>query len=181
MMISWSHNSIERVNRLASSPPHHCSRTQTDAKCNVWLSRSPWRWSPFPEREKNWKSMESVCVVGRGLVWNWSRKEPQHFSFISLGGTQLEHGSQPSENEVKVIVAQLCQILCNPMDCSPPGSSVHRTSQARRLEWIAIACSRGSSQPRDRTQVSGTSYITSGFFTIWATREVPSQPKGDIK
>ena len=105
-------------------------------------------------------------VLGRGLVWNWSRKEPQHFSFISLGGTQLEHGSQPSENEVKVIVAQLCQILCNPMDCSPPGSSVHRTSQARRLEWIAIACSRGSSQPRDRTQVSGTSYITSGFFTI---------------
>ena len=47
---------------------------------------------------------------------------------------------------------QLC--LCDPMDCSPPGSSVHGILQARILEWVAIPFSLGSSQPRDRTQVS---------------------------
>ena len=48
-----------------------------------------------------------------------------------------------------VFVAQLCLTLCDPMDCSLPGSSVHRISQTRLLEWVAIAFSRGSSQPRD--------------------------------
>ena len=47
--------------------------------------------------------------------------------------------------EVKVLVAQLCLTLCDPMDCSPPGSSVHGILQARILEWIAIPFSRGSS------------------------------------
>ena len=45
-------------------------------------------------------------------------------------------------------------ILCNPMDCSPPGSSVHGIFQARILEWVAISCSRGSSPPRDQIPVS---------------------------
>ena len=47
-----------------------------------------------------------------------------------------------------------CPTLCNPMECSPPGSSVHGIFQARILEWVAIPLSRGSSQPRDQTQVS---------------------------
>ena len=46
-----------------------------------------------------------------------------------------------------------CLTLCDPMDCSPPGSSIHGIFQARILEWVAISFSRGSSQPRDRTQV----------------------------
>ena len=54
-----------------------------------------------------------------------------------------------------MLVAQLCPILCHPMDCSPPGSSVHGILQ-RRLEWVAISFSRGPSQPRDRTWVSHT-------------------------
>ena len=49
------------------------------------------------------------------------------------------------------LVTQLCCTLCNPMDCSPPGSSVHRISQERTLEWVAISISRESSQPRDGT------------------------------
>ena len=51
-------------------------------------------------------------------------------------------------------VAKSCLTLCDPMDHSPPGSSVHGSSQARILEWIAVSFSRGSSQSRDRTQVS---------------------------
>ena len=54
------------------------------------------------------------------------------------------------------------------MDCSLPGSSVHGIFQARVLEWVALAFSRGSSQPRDRTQVSR---IAGRCFTIWATRK----------
>ena len=46
---------------------------------------------------------------------------------------------------------QLCPTLCNPMDCSPPGSSVHEIPQARILEWVAISFPRGSTWPRDRT------------------------------
>ena len=65
-------------------------------------------------------------------------------------------------------VTQSCPTLCNPMDCSPPGSSVHGIVQARVLEWIASSFSRGSSRPRDRTQVS---CIAGRHFTVWATGE----------
>ena len=68
----------------------------------------------------------------------------------------------------KVLVAQLCPTLCDPMDCSLLASSVHGILQARILERIAIPFSRGSSQSRDRTQVS---LIAGTFFTIWAAQE----------
>ena len=72
---------------------------------------------------------------------------------------------------VCVLVVQLCPILWDPMNCSLPGSSVHEILQARIQDWVAIPFSRDSSQPRDWTQVS---CIAGGFFTIWATREVPA-------
>ena len=50
--------------------------------------------------------------------------------------------------KVKVLVTQLCPILCDPMDRNPPGSSVHGILQARILKWVAISFSRGSSRPR---------------------------------
>ena len=65
--------------------------------------------------------------------------------------------------------AQSCPTLCDPMDCSLPGSSLHGILQARVLEWVAISFSRGSSQPKDRAQVSR---IVDRRFTIWATRRV---------
>ena len=55
---------------------------------------------------------------------------------------------------VYVLVTQSCPTLCDPMDCSPPGSSVHGILQARILEWVAISSSRGSSRPKDQTPVS---------------------------
>ena len=58
--------------------------------------------------------------------------------------------------------------LCDPMDCRPPGSSVHGILQPRILEWVAISFSRGSSRPRDRNWVFR---ITGRCFTLWATRE----------
>ena len=56
---------------------------------------------------------------------------------------------------------------CNPMDCSPPDSSVHRILQARILEWFAMPSSRGSSWPRDWTCISCNA---SGFFIHWTTK-----------
>ena len=75
-------------------------------------------------------------------------------------------------------VAQLCPALCDPMDCSPPGSSVHGILQARILEWVAISFSRGSSWPRDRTQVSRTA---GRHFYLWATREAPNHLKAEYQ
>ena len=66
---------------------------------------------------------------------------------------------------------QLCLTLCDPMDCSLPGSFVHGISKARILEWVAIFYSKGSSRPRDQTHVS---CVSCGFFTtefmIWSTK-----------
>ena len=57
---------------------------------------------------------------------------------------------------------------CDPMDCSWPGSSVHGILQARVLEWFALPSSRGSSQPRDQTQIPISPALTSRFFTTSA-------------
>ena len=55
--------------------------------------------------------------------------------------------------------------LGNPMDCSPPGSSVHGTLQARILEWVVMPSSRRSSPPKEQTCVSCGSCVAGGFFT----------------
>ena len=72
-----------------------------------------------------------------------------------------------SESESESEVAQSCLTLCDPMDCSRPGSSIHGIFQARVLEWGAIFFSSGSSQLRDRTQVSR---ISGRRVTVGATR-----------
>ena len=65
--------------------------------------------------------------------------------------------------EAKVLVDQSCQTLCDPVDYTPPGSSVHGILQARMLEWVAVPSSRGSCRPRDQSRVSRTA---GRFFTI---------------
>ena len=88
---------------------------------------------------------------------------------VALPGTKLEHsflekvpenGPKEKANLSEKIrkpllraVSQSCLTLCNPMNCSPPGSSVHRISQARILEWLAVLFFRGFSWPRDQTRV----------------------------
>ena len=59
-------------------------------------------------------------------------------------------------------VAKLCLTLCDPMDCSPPGSSVHAILQARILEWVAISSSREFSQPQGSLVPLA---LVGGFFT----------------
>ena len=71
---------------------------------------------------------------------------------------------------LSVLVAESCLTLCDSMDCRLPGSSVHGILHVRILEWVAISFSRGSTQPRDQTQVS---HIAGILFVVWATREAP--------
>ena len=68
-----------------------------------------------------------------------------------------------------MLVSLSCLILHDPMDYSPPGSFIHGILHARILEWVAIPFSRGSSQSRDRSQVS---CIAGQIFTTWATRDL---------
>ena len=95
------------------------------------------------------------------LFWNWMMSTWSTWGFMLLFCLVL-HTCEVKWSEV----TQSCPTLCDPMDCSPPGSSVHGILQARILEWAAIPSSRGSSWPRNWTWVS---CIAGRFFTIWAT------------
>ena len=65
----------------------------------------------------------------------------------------------------------LCPTLCDPIDCSPPSSSVHGISQARILEWVVMPSSRRPSRPRDQTRISCISCISRQIRYCWATGE----------
>ena len=98
-----------------------------------------------------------------------------HFSlkFEKVGKTTMPF----KVKKVKVKIAQSCLTLCHPMDCSPPGSSVHGILQARVLEWVTFSFSSGSSQPRDQTQVS---FIAGRFFTSWAIGKTRNTGVGSL-
>ena len=97
-----------------------------------------------------------------GKLSSGHRTGKGQFSFQSQRKTISKNVQSESE------VAQLFPTLCNSMDCSPPGSSIHEIFQVRVLDWVAISFSRGSSWPRDQTRVSG---IAGRFFTISVTMD----------
>ena len=92
------------------------------------------------------------------------RRGEEESSRLSVHHTQRESVHEFS-------VTQSCLVLCNPMDYNLPGSSVHGISQARILEWVAIPFSRGSSQIRNRTQVTYVSCIGRWILYHWAIWE----------
>ena len=77
-----------------------------------------------------------------------------------------------------VCVSQSHLTLCDPVNSSPPGSSVRGTSQGRILDWVFISFSRRSFRPRDQTQVS---CIPGRRFNLWATREALPTKVGIVK
>ena len=107
------------------------------------------------------------------IPWGWSL-HAWHTLSIPAGrrpagrhwGVRAETDLQGEEEKVKVLVAQLCLTLCNPMDCSLPGSSVHGILQARILKWFAIPFSRGSSWPRDETWLSCTAVLQADSYHL---------------
>ena len=93
-----------------------------------------------------------------------------YYRIAELGNTSKLYTGELSHFQFSSVhfssVVQSCLTLCDPLDCSPPGSSIHGILQARVLEWVAISFSRGSSRPRDQTQVS---HSVGRCFNLWAT------------
>ena len=142
----------------------HSSIPASSLKCTVagirqtciWALALPLAICMIPGKFSNlWISVSSV--VNKFLWTNRNSESP-------LKTWCLVH-EKWSESEV----AQSCPTVWDIVDYSLPHSPIHGIFQARILEWVAISFSRGSSQPRDRTQVS---CIVGRRFTIWATREV---------
>ena len=104
--------------------------------------------------EGDWAQERSVQKVPSATA---RVRRAGHVTYI----TPLDALSFSEKAKLKVLVAQLCPTLCDPMDCSLPGSSVPGILQAI-LRWVAILISRASSQSRNQTQVSRTA---GGFFT----------------
>ena len=108
------------------------------------------------------------------LKWIFTDK----WEFIAPHGKKLENlvtqasqaGISTLNSPLASMCAQSCPTLCDPTDCSPPGSSVHGVFQARILGWVAISSSRGSSQLRDQTHVSCVSCIGRWSLYHWCHR-----------
>ena len=110
-------------------------------------------------------------TVSRRLLWKSHGLNSVKFKLIvhTTDGSVSRKKMQSPIHVVTDLMAEFaesCPTLCDPVDCSPPGSSIHGILQARILEWGAISFSRGSSQPRDWTQVS---CIAGRRFNHWAT------------
>ena len=91
---------------------------------------------------------------------------------------RLFNCSQAQNDVLCWLAAQSCLTLCNPMDCSPPGSSLHGDSPGRNTGVGCFALLQGTFPTWDQT---GVSCIAGGFFTSWATREAPSIEYPQVK
>ena len=111
-----------------------------------------------------WVCVRAVCNC---QIWTWCYDLNMMVDITYDDRHHIRH-QESSFNCLKwKLVARLCPMLCDPRDCSPPGSFVHRILQARILECVAMPSSRGSSQPRDRTRISCT-----------VEDSLPSEPPG---
>ena len=115
-----------------------------------------------------WINMGSIIILQFWFWDNWmlsAKSKVDNFLLLYV---------QKTKYMFLGLVIQSCPILCDPMNCSPLGSSVHGILQARMLEWVAIPSSRGSSWPRDWTCVSCVGKL---ILHCWATREAHSHTK----
>ena len=104
-----------------------------------------------------------VAVGPKSRLWrfNWFSKTLVQLNYWLIRSSQLKYTL--IWTSVLCLVTHWGPTLCDPMDCSLPGSSVHGILQARTLEWVAIPFSRGCSWPRDQTQIS---CFAGRFFTF---------------
>ena len=126
----------------------------------------PWNWRPCSRTGAQMEGLRSSLGPSRCLVESSQCCEEGSVSFIG------KKGSIRGACVYACSVSQLCQGLCDPLDCSLPGSFVHGILQARILEWVATPFSRGSSWPRDWTQVSCVSCTDRQVLYHWVTGEV---------
>ena len=140
----WGRKGLDMTERL--NKPGCSDHGILQARILEWVAMPSFRRSSQPRDEP---PISSVSCTGRHVLYHW------------------HHLGSPTT----CVCAQLCLTLCNPMDCSPAGSSVHGILSARILEWVAMPSSRGSSRPRDQTCISYVSCIAGRFFTTSTTWE----------
>ena len=121
------------------------------------------------------------------FVVSWRLITLQYCSGFCHTLTWISHGYKifyfhTEESDCKdlicVLITQSCPTLCDPMDCHPPGFSSMEFPRQEYWKWVAISFSRGSSRPRDRTQVS---FINRQILYYWATWEAPGSPYSNQK
>ena len=139
----------------------------TRQRTSRWLRSPLWGWpvTLWPAQPP----LENVNLTCALPFRSADQRLPVHFALLLLFSSSVVPDSVTPG--LWPVVAQLCLTL-QPLDCGPPGSSIRGILQARMLEWLAISFSRGSSQPRNWTQVF---CIAGRFFTNWALREAPNQ------
>ena len=101
------------------------------------------------------------------LVWH------THAHKLVMIAAILNNNQSSRMRVLKHSVGLSCPTLCNPMDCTPPGSSVHGILQARILEWVAMPSSRGFSRPRIKPMFLVSPALANGFVTTSTTWEAP--------
>ena len=127
----------------------------------IHFSILAWRipWIKEPDRSQSMESQSqndwvtNIFTLSLSMTSCWLQRQ----SHSKLWCYRLKKFTLSSSSVC--IHAQSCLTLCNSMNCSPPGSSVHGLLQARILEWVAISFSKGSSPPRDQTGNSCVSCI----------------------
>ena len=146
------------------------SKTYVNCLCSCVCVSDAWLCDPMD------CSCQALCA------WNFPGKSTRVGCHFLLQGLFPCQGSNPcllhllywqvdSLPQVVCMHAQtfqLCPTLCNPIDCSPPGSSILGILQARILEWVSLPSSRGSSWPRNWTHIS---CVAGRLFTHWANWE----------
>ena len=115
-----------------------------------------------------WYQLYAESKIWHTWSCSWNRNRLTDIENRSVVAKERGGGGKDWELGVSVLVTQAFLTLCNPMDCSLPGSSVHGIFQARILEWVAISFSRGSSWSRDQAWVS---CVGRWILYHWDTRE----------
>ena len=145
---------------LPNSRNKECKTEKLQMCCSLWFQslldtlKSTHGCPPVSQESR-------ACVLSLSVTsnssdpWTVARQAP-----LSMGFSRQEHWSRlpfpppTHESETWKWSHSVVSDSCDPMDCSLPGSSIHGIFQARILEWVAISFLRGSSQPRDQTQLS---------------------------
>ena len=153
------------------------------SQVNVFLASAPGKicvflldsWNAFDLQDSvSFSTEKSLLLTLDKGFHEWTPLNlPFITSYLSISASSCIKHSPVNRlesflHQVIEYIAQSCPTLCDPMDCSLPGSSVHGFLLARILECVAMPSSRRSSWPRDRTQISR---VVGRHFTVWATRE----------
>jgi len=172
-----AHRVTKSHTRLKRLSTHPCAGTEALHK-NKMIYSKPNSMSEARRYSDEWKNANTKeCIL-------WDSYEVQEHTKLSYRNRRYPSGSIMVWKLMSVILKlteysgrlellpifililiahakllQLCPTLCNPVDCSPPGSSVHGLLQARIMEWVDFSFSRGSSQLRDQTHVSYVSCV----------------------